>query len=74
MNTIIIKHDDRGGFKAIGTDGEPVRIILLEDDHIDEANIKVAGDSYIGYEMTVKSEPELVSLALASNKDKLDWE
>jgi len=45
MQTIICKHDDRGGFEVLGTDGQPVRIILVEDDHMDAANITVNGDS-----------------------------
>ena len=47
MQTIICKHDDRGGFEVLGTDGQPVRIILVEDDHMDAANITVNGDRHL---------------------------
>ncbi len=64
MKTIICKHDDRGFFEVIGTDGEPVRLILLEDDHIGEANITVDGNEMIGYEYVVERKPELIKDAL----------
>jgi len=69
MHTIIIKHDGQGLFKAIGTNGDPINIILIEDDHMDEANIKVGNDSnLIGQNIIVESKPELVNLAIQSFK------
>ncbi len=69
MNTIIIKHDDQGLFQAIGTNGEPVNIILIEDDHMDEANIKVGNNSnLIGQNIVVESNPEMVNSAIESFK------
>ena len=65
MQTIICKHDDRGGFEVLGTDGQPVRIILVEDDHMDAANITVNGDRHlIANEFVAESKPDMVSNAM----------
>lgn len=66
MKTIICRHDGQGHFEVIGTDGEPMRLILLEEDHMDGANIEVNGGTWIGWEFEVKSKPDIVTKALST--------
>jgi hypothetical protein len=66
MHTLLVKHDGQGGFEVVGTDGPPIRVILLEDDHMDAANIQVDGRRYIGIEHTAQSKPELVAKAIGT--------
>lgn len=66
MQTLLVKHDGHGNFEVIGTDGAPIRVILLEDDHMDAANIQVEGRRYIGFEYTAQNKPELVTKAIGT--------
>lgn len=69
MQTVIIKHDDRGNIDVIGTDGQPIDVIIIEDDHMGAENIKVNGITYYAQKMTAESKPELINDAKKTYRD-----
>nr|WP_229650343.1 hypothetical protein [Vibrio splendidus]MCC4883010.1 hypothetical protein [Vibrio splendidus] len=61
MKTIVIKQEENGTFSIAATNGEAIRVILLEEDLNDEANITINGVSYFSTETVVSQDLELVA-------------
>lgn len=66
MNTAIIKQNPHGGFDIAASSNAPVRILLVEDDTTDSANIEINGEAYIGLGVTTEIQPKLVADALST--------
>lgn len=60
MDTVLIKQNESGEFSIAVTDGKPIRVVLIEDDRCDGANIVVDEADCIAWQTVADHDPEEV--------------
>lgn len=56
MDTVVIKLDERGNISTATTNGEPVRVVIVEPDLIGKCDVVLDGEDHVAYEVDADNE------------------